>query len=259
MGRNASNIRMVVNNDEIPSNTKPANDTGKVKAEKKTNGNALLRYSVRNHQRVEDAIALAGFGLGLRGIQQLTKYPLQVATHIISSSGTKTNSGRRKSSVAEIIRNPLFHAALGMYVVNLEKILQASDGQLNVRTFVTSVRQFNLATNGTLVQLHCDLLYAVASSYIAGTTEIRYCTSCRCNYAHISTESGLVRDTIYECPQCREFAALIGGTCAVSNNAQCPKPPSNMSQMNLKKPLTRFNSTAPPPALIRGTLQLLVG
>lgn len=250
-------LRLVVDNSSEFSESDQGERSVAKRQKKNGTSDCVARYALHSPQRVEDATALAEYGLSMRSIHQLTQYPPSLISHLIQAAGHKPQGGRRRSRAADLVRNPLFHSALSMYVISVQKLLSANNGKLDARVFITSLRYFSMTTRGTIVMIPSDLLYALTLSLMDGTTLIKHCHGCRSTYAYITESSGLVRGTPYECPGCREMGALVGGVGTTTKNQQ-DRIPKSLSQLGISRPLYRFPSQVPPSPIIRGALAVLV-
>lgn len=215
------------------------------------------RYMLNDRQKLADALALAQCGLGLRGVQILTNYPVSFLSQVFATIGLKAQSGRRKTCLADVIRNPMFHASLGHFVATLSSLMSRNAGKLDARVFATAVRMHCVSTHRSVVQIHPDLLFAAACSFNDGTTTIRFCPTCRSNYAHITDPSSLVNGNAYGCPCCREMGALVGGV-GTKARKRTELAPASIADLNICKPIARFPSQSPPKPVVQTTLRMLL-
>lgn len=215
------------------------------------------RYLLNDQQKLADAMALAECGLGLRGVQILTNYPVSFLSNMFDRAGMKAQSGRRKTCLGDQIRNPMLHASLGHFVGTLGALMSRNGAKLDARVFSTALRVHCISTNGTMAQIHPDLLFAAACSYADGTASIKFCTTCRSNYAHFTDPSSLVGGCAYGCPGCRETGAVVGGV-GTRARRKTDLTPSSIGDLNIGKPLVRFPSQCPPKQVVQSTLRMLL-
>lgn len=217
------------------------------------------RYMLANQQKLSDALALAQCGLGLRGVHLLTGYPTTFLSGLFRQAGVQAQSGRRKTSLGDLIRNPLYHAAAGHFVAALHRLMATPGARLDARVFVTALRKHCLDTTGSIAEIHPDLLFALACSVADGTTTMQFCRSCRCDFALITDPSSLVSGNPYGCPGCREIGAVVGGVGSKSKaRRKADILPTGISDLNIGKPLVRFPSQSPPKQVLQATLRALL-
>lgn len=217
------------------------------------------RYQACNPRKVEDSLTLILAGLGMEALHHLTRYPKSYVRGLYDQADVQLKSGRRKTSLAELVRNPLHHAAGGHFVAMLCALGVGRGSHLDERIFVTALRKHYLDMGGTIAEVHPDLLLTLAYSFTDGTTVMTFCRSCRCNYAHIEDATTLASGPAFGCPSCRELGILAGsgGNGGQRSRRKKVVVPTGVSDLNIGKPLTRFAREAPADSFLHATLRAL--
>lgn len=219
---------------------------------------SLMRFEANDPERFADTQLLASWGLSVRCINQLTGYPDSMILNLHHICGLPLVGGRRKSSVADYVRNPIYHIGLSLFVVMVDRLKKLADEtQLTARTFVTAVRASRCIVNEQVLDIPGDLLFRVAESYINGTSELVSCRRCNsCTYISVGMDSGLLRKNEFDCPNCRLIGAMAGGVGAKTEGVS-KRIPKKLSQLNLDRSLQRFSTASPPTPLVRAVLEMV--
>lgn len=211
---------------------------------------------VSSGERLEYAKALAMLGLGPSVIADLTGWQATFAKKICVSMGTTVKGGRMRSSLLEIMRVPVLHSTCSRFVMAIEHQMQFwGENRLTARSFMGAVNYIKATMPAEAMQIPSTALYSIAVETAKRTMKTVTCSRCRGHYAQASLESRLTDMLVYDCPFCRQIAAIIPGK---GRRAETEMPTS-MAELNLRGAITRFPSKGAEGTTVRAVMGLVYG
>jgi len=205
-------------------------------------------------ERVEDAKQLARMGLGPSVIAELTGWQHSFARQVCEKVGGRSRGGRMRTGLLEILRVPVLHATCSRFVMAIEHQLQFwGEKRLTSRVFLGAVHYVNITMPDEIKQIPASALYSIAVETVKRTVKVTCCSRCRGSYAQASLESRLTDMIVYDCPFCRQVAAIIPNR---SKNGE-PVIPVSLSELNLRGTLSRYPSKGADGVEVRAVLDLV--
>lgn len=217
------------------------------------------RYLVADAIRLQDALVLARCGLGIRSIHVLTGYTSSFLTQLYNDAGIRAQGGRSKTRLSDCLRDPVHHATLGNFLATVDFLFATGPRKLNSRIFVTALRTHVITTSNVAAQIEIDHLFTAAQSMAEGKIQLRFCTSCRTNFAHCIEPSSLAQGKPYGCPGCREMAVMASPGDRSRSKSKPDSHPSCIADLNIDRPMSRFRSQSPDRDLIHQVLRASLG
>lgn len=206
-------------------------------------------------ERLEDAKQLALMGFGPAIVVEMTHWQHSFARRLCDRvNNRKVRGGRLRSSLVEIFRIPVLHTTLSRFVMAIEHQLAFWGGErrLNSRVFLGAVNFVRTTMPEEFRQIPATALYSVALETCKRTVKLVTCSRCRGHYAQAGVESRLTDLVVYDCPFCRQIAAIVKPKSETGDEV-----PTSLANLKLREPIKRFPSKGADGHTVRAVLSLV--
>lgn len=205
-------------------------------------------------QRLQDAIELAKLGLGPGPIAELTHWQHSFTKKIVDKISGRSRGGRMRTGLTEVFRVPVLHATVSRFCMALEHQLQFwQEKRLSSRGFLSAVSFVKATMPAEMQNMPATALYSIANEAVKGTVKVVSCSRCRGCYAQATIESRLTDMVVYDCPFCRQVAAMSPGRTRHGDAIL----PVSLADLNLRGPMTRYPSKGADSQVVRAVIGLV--
>lgn len=215
-----------------------------------------ISYECMQPERMQDARTLAEMGLGPRIVGEMTGWPATLVKKLCDRAGTQFRGGKARTDLEELIKIPLIHSAISVFVQAVEH--QATfwgDTRLTSRTFVRATQFAQNSMEDAIGMVPLSGLYSIAVETMKGTIRTTTCRTCRSCYAQVSLASKLTGRTVFDCPFCRLVNLMLPSQRRCVENCV----PTSFADLNLRTPIKRYLSRAADSNDVRAVVALAYG